>query len=149
MKGTVNMSGIQEQGEYPLVPEAEYLFEIVEVVDGYSKNNDPMIAIKLVIKDGVYAGNWVWDNILIPSLDSSAVKILGRTKHFLHCIGEDYDGEEVTYDSDNWKYKEVYAEVGHELPNSYHKKTKPVISQYNLKDEDSVSKKKTDDEVPF
>jgi len=150
MKGTVNMKGVQEQGEYILIPEGQYLFEIAEVVDKYSANGDPLVSIKLVIKNGAYSGNRVWDNILIPSLNSAAVKILGRTKHLLHCIGEQYEGEEVVYDSDNWEGQEVYAEVGHELPNSYHKKTKPVINQYILEEEiKKEPKSNKDEEVPF
>jgi hypothetical protein len=97
MKGTVNMNGVQESvgGSCPLPPEDIYNVEIVLVKDKTSSAGDPMVSIKLNIITGEYMDSWVWDNILLPHLDSQAVKILGRTKHFLHCINEPYDGEEV------------------------------------------------------
>ncbi|RKY32661.1 MAG: hypothetical protein DRP74_02155 [Candidatus Omnitrophota bacterium] len=136
MKGIVNMANVQEQGSYVLPPEGVYEVEIVEVVDKTSFNGDPLISIKLMITEGEYQNKaWIWDNILIPSSNSSAAKILGRTKHFLHCIGEPYEGQEVEWDSNNWIYKPCRIRIAHEAPNEYHKRAKVVISEYILNEE--------------
>ena len=139
MKGSVNMSGVQEGGSFVLAPEGIYTIEIAEAKGKESSNGDPMVSIKLVISAGEYQDSWVWDNILIPHLNSQAVKILGRTKHFLHCIGEPYDGEEVEWDSDRWLWKKCKIRIIHEAPNQYHKNIKPVVAEYIL-DDDEESK---------
>lgn len=130
MKGTTNMSGVQEQGSYVLPPEDIYNAEIAEVRDKESANGDPMVSIKLVITSGEYQDSWVWDNILIPHLESRAAKILGRTKHFLHCIGEPYEGEEIEWDSDRWLWKKCKIRIVHEAPNEYHKRIKATVAEY-------------------
>jgi hypothetical protein len=136
MKGTTNMSGVREQGKFTLPPEGTYEVEIAEKKDGQSSNDDPMISIKLVICAGEYQDEaWIWDNILIPSLDSPAAKILGRTKHFLHCIGEPYEEEETLWDSDKWVWKRCKVRLVHEAPNAYHKFPKAIVAEYILNEE--------------
>jgi len=136
MKGVSNLSGVKEQGKFTLPPEGIYEIEIAEKKDGQSSNGDPMISIKLVICAGEYQDEaWVWDNILIPSLDSPAAKILGRTKHFLHCIGEPYEEEETLWDSDKWVWKRCKVRLVHEAPNAYHKFPKAIVAEYILNEE--------------
>ena len=149
MKGNVNMTGIQEQGKFTLLPEGTYEAEIIEVKDKTSSNGDPLVSIKLIVTEGEFKSQaWVWDNILIPSLESPAAKILGRTKHFLHCIGEPFEGENVEYDSDNWLWKPCVIKVAHEAPNDFHKYPKAVVAEYVL-DEDATVAQGTKEESPF
>ena len=131
------MSQVKEQtGGGCLLPEkGEYEFEIVLVKDKTSSNGDPMISVKLNITSGIFQDSWVWDNILIPSLSSPSAAILGRTKKFLHCIGEPFEGEEVEWDSDRWLYKKCRARIDHEPANQYHKYIKPFIAEYILEEE--------------
>lgn len=143
MKGSVNMAGVKEGGSFVLAPEGIYDVEIAEVNDRESTGGDPMVSIKLVITSGEYQDSWVWDNILIPHLNSQAAKILGRTKHFLHCIGESYDGEEVNWDSDAWLWKKCKIRITHEPPNEYHKRIKPVVAEYVIDEEEQK------EEAPF
>ena len=130
--------------DIPVLPMNEYLFEIAEKQDKTTKNNaDPMISIKLVVVNGEFAGQWVWDNIVIPNPGSPAMKIIGRSKHFLHCIGEEYEGKDVEWDSDRWIGRRCRAIISHEEPNKYHKGIKPVIEEYlerNENDEDNPFK---------
>lgn len=151
MKGTTNMSQVKEQtgGTCPLPDKGIYNVEIVLVKDGISQNGDPMIAIKLNITSGVFQDSWVWDNILIPHLDSPAAKILSRTKRFLHCIGEPYDGEELGWDSDRWLYKQCKIRIDHEPANQYHKYTKGIVAEYILEDEGELGAAGTSEESPF
>lgn len=130
MKGTTNMTKVREAGKP--IPMNEYCFQITDKTDKYSKNGDPMVNIVLTVVKGEEVGAVVYDNILIPALDSPAAKILGRTKHFLHCIGEPYEGEEVVWDSDVWLGKTLKAMIGHEDPNEFHKNTRAVVQEYTL-----------------
>ncbi len=130
MKGTTNMTKVREAGK-PL-PMNEYCFQITDKTDKTSRGGDPMIAITLTVVKGDEINAPVYDNILIPAPNSPAAKILGRTKHFLHCIGEPYEGEEVIWDSDAWVGKTLKAMVGHEDPNEFHKNVKAVIQEYML-----------------
>jgi len=135
MKGRVNMKDVREQGTFELVGEGEHQAMIQEIRDQYSKENkDPMTSIKLRILGGPSEGLWVWDNILIPNEGSPAMKIMGRTKHFLHCIGEPHEGE-IEWNSERWINKTVKIKVTHEPANSYHRFVKAIVTQYILGDE--------------
>ena len=132
MRVSRNYDEYQEQEDFQLLPDGTYMFEIYEVSDGYSSNNDPMPNITLrCIEEGEYEGNKVWDNILIPSPDSPAHKIIGRTKRFLHAIGEPYQGD-FDVDTDNWLNKTVEAKIGQE---EYNGRKKNVVSRYLLSDQ--------------
>lgn len=147
MKGTTDFSNVREQGA--IAPQDIYMVDIAEKRDKTSKNGDPMISIKLVIAEGPYIGDWVWDNILIPKPDSPSAAILGRTKHFLHCIGEPYEEDIVQWDSDRWVGKTCKIRLDHEPPNEYHKRVKPVVSEYILEDEDIDPTQSNNEETPF
>ena len=134
MKGKTSMAGVKEQtGNISLLPEkGEYDVEIVVVKENMSKKNDPMPSIKLQIVSGQFKDCWLWDNILIPQVGSVASKILGRTKHFLHCIDEEYEGDEISWDTDNWIGKRIRIKIDHETPNQHHKNTKAIVEEYIL-----------------
>ena len=138
MKGRTNMTGVEEGGAaIKVLPQGEYVVEVVEAKDGLTKNDDPMISLKLVVDRGEFKGQWLWDNIIIPNEGSPAEKIKGRSKHFLHCIGEEYEGE-FNWDNSRWVGKKVTVEVDHEPANDYHKYTKPIVAKYIL-DEDLIN----------
>lgn len=114
-----NYDNTPEQEDYQLLPDGQYMFEISEVQDKtpngedkVSSNGDPMPNICLrCIEEGEYENSKVWDNILIPDEDSPAYKIIGRTKRFLHAIGEPYQGN-FDVDTDDWINKTVEAKIG-------------------------------------
>lgn len=137
MRGRTNTTGVKESdGSFVLLPQGKYAFEITEVGESVTTNGDPMAKLVLVVKEGEHKGNKVWDNIVIPNEGSKAWKIMGRTKHFLHCIGEEYEGE-FDYDTSRWVLKTVVADVKHETQTQgkYAGKDKAVIANYLLDDE--------------
>lgn len=158
MKGRTNTKGADENTGFILCEKGEHVLQIVRIKDKQTANGDPMVSIGMTVLGGVSSGAWVWDNIVIPLPGSPAAAILGRTKHFLHCIGEPYEGD-IEYDSERWMLKKVTAVVGHEAANKYHNEPKAVITNY-VRDEDDVPTIKVeeegtlgadhkDEEVPF
>ena len=153
MRGKTNMTDINEQGTFKLLPEGDYLMQIAEVVDIdkfnmplTSKNGDPMV--KIMLKPVDQEDVWVWDQIIIAeNVDSPGFKIKGRSKHFLHCIGEPYEGA-FEWNSDNWKGKRVRVSITHEVPNEFHKYVKAVVDNYII-DEEQAAKNADDTEIPF
>jgi len=129
------MSGVQEGGGFMLLPKGEHFARIAEKQDKQTQNGDPMVGIKLVVISGPGIDLWVWDNIVLPLPNSPAAAIKGRTKHFLHCIDQPYEGDEVIYDSDEWVGQICKIAVDHEEPNNYHKWPKAIITDYILVDE--------------
>lgn len=107
MKGTLNFKGVEEQGMFVLLPEGEYVVRITETRDKTSKKGDGYVAVKFTVMEGEWTGNPAWDNI------NFVESILGRTKHFLHVIGEPYEDDKVQYDSDNWKDRELRITIKH------------------------------------
>ena len=133
MKYVRNMKDVQEGSANTIVSVGTHEFIITLVKNKVTKNGDPMASIKLECNFGdTDQGNSCWDNIVIPKEDSPAIKIMGRTKHFLHCIGEPYDTDNLDIDDARWINKIVTAEVIHEGPNEHHKGTVAVISKYIL-----------------
>lgn len=134
MKGYIDMTGVKEQGDFVLLPEGKYWVEIIDKKDKTTEGGDPMVSIKMIVSRGTYQDEaWVWDNIVFPGLGSPAEKIKGRTKRFLHAIGEPHEGE-IDWDSDRWIGKEVQIEVKHEAPNTYHKFIKPYVANYIIQE---------------
>lgn len=133
MRGNINTTGVSESSGFQICPKGEHVFEIIEVGEAQTKNFDPMAKLVLVVKEGEHANKKVWDNIIIPHENSPAIKILGRTKHFLHCIGEPYEGA-LDYDTARWLYKTVKANVDHEIQKVGKNAGKPkaFISNYIL-----------------
>ncbi len=143
MKGTTDMTGTEEGGSYTLLPEGTYVFNVAEVEDKTTKNEDPMMNVMFTVAVGEFAGKKVWDNIIIPEPGSPAEKIKGRTMHFLHCINEPYEGK-FEWNSDMWVGKAVSMRIFHE---EYNGKTRAKVAEY-IFDEDN---QEIDDasKVPF
>lgn len=132
-KGRRNYDGIPEQTDFPVLPDGNYMFEIIEVEDSYTKENHDFMA-KIVlrcIEEGDYEGNKVFDNIIIPERTSPAHKIIGRTKRFLHAIDEPYQGD-FEYDTDNWIGKTVEAKIS---IGSWNNKPKNDVDRYLLNED--------------
>lgn len=115
MRHSIDTGAAEEsKGGFQLVPEGIYEVEILEVADKVTQNGDPMASVKMGITEGQFKGQWLFDNIVIPKPESPAFKIMGRTMHFLHCIGEPYQGRFST-DTDKWGYKKLKVKVKHKI----------------------------------
>lgn len=92
-------TGVKEFGEgFDPIPEGDYNFLINKVKEQKTKNGDNMVAITLDVADGPNAGRKVFHNVVFLPKDHKAA---GMSKHFLHVIGQPYEGM-VAVNSDNW-----------------------------------------------
>lgn len=115
MNYTLDTTGVEENGGgFVLIPEDTYEVIIAEKSDKTTQNGDPMVSVKFDITVGIYKGKWLYDNIVIPLPGSRAMGIMGRTKHFLHVIGQPYEGKFST-DSDKWLFARLRVKVKHEV----------------------------------
>lgn len=139
MNGHINTTGISEAGDFTPIPKGEYYFDIAEIGESTTKNNDPMAKLTLIVNQGEYINRRVFDNIIIPSPSSPGWGIVGRTKRFLHAIGEPYEGE-FKWDTNNWLHKSVKAGVKHEIQKEGKNAGQPkaVITHYILDDNPTV-----------
>ena len=111
MRKIIDTTEIKESGNFELVEEGIHYARIDEIQESITENGDDMITVKLVIVSGVSQDLWCWDNIVISdNPNSPGYKILGRSKHFLHCINEPYEGK-IEVDTDEWIGKKIQIEV--------------------------------------
>ena len=109
-----DMTGVDENMGFKLLPEGLYDAKILNVEEGISKNDDPIFAVTFEIQEGEHKGRFAWDRILFPKPGSSAIKIRGRSMHFLHVIGEPYEGK-INIAIFNWIGKRCKIFVQHEV----------------------------------
>ena len=115
MQYGVDTLGAEENtGGFVLIPEDIYEVMLIEKSDKITQYGDPMVNIKLEIQNGQYKGKLLFDNIVIPNPGSQSFKIMGRTMHFLHVIGQPYEGKFKT-DSDKWLWSKLKVKVKHEV----------------------------------
>ncbi len=114
MKGT--LTGMADLGgRFEMLPENIYWFEITDIEEGKSKNDDPQIGITLTVFAGEHKGKTVKERILISSNPNSpGWKIRWRAKQFLKAIGEPHHGDSFEWDTDRWLFKECQGRVFHE-----------------------------------
>lgn len=132
MKGRTNTTGVEEGSGFNLIDEGWYFVSIVKVVDSQTKNNDYMARVEFNIIEGKHKGRKIWDNIVISNNPGSpGYKILGRAKHFLHVIGEPYEGD-IEFDTDRWVFEQLRVNICYE---EYKGVTRAKISEFDFKDE--------------
>ena len=136
-----NYNGVDESGSFQNLPNGEYK----GIISSYSevntktkeplvtRNGDPKINLKITITDpSEFKGMMIFPDIILY-LDPKS-RGSGMTKHFLHCIGEPYEGE-ININPDNWINKTVFMSIELEDPNQWHSKQKSVVKQYKLQED--------------
>lgn len=121
---------------YTILPNGTYMFEVSQTEDKLSSNKDEMVKVTFNCIEENYYGTPVWDNILFPRPGSKAEKIIGRTKRFLHCLGEPYQGD-FEVDTDNWQGKtiEIQVKTSEYEDKNGNKKPKNDVMKYILNEE--------------
>lgn len=137
---------VEESGSFEVVPAGSHAVFIKQVTDKITKANDPMISVWYEIASGDLEGRLLFDNIVIPKAGSPAFKIMGRTKHFLHVIGQPYEGKFKVI-PENWVHEKLIVKVEHEIQKEGKNKGKPVavVAYHDFFGKDSGP----DPDVPF
>jgi hypothetical protein len=136
VKGTLSDNETEDR-DYKLIPEGEYMVQIVDYEVKETRAGDPMIRVKLeIVENAFYEGKFLFDNIVFPRPGSKAMGIEGRSRHFLHCIGEPHEKNDE-WDTDNWVPRRCNVEVKH---NEYQDKMYANVDRYIL-NESIVQKK--------
>ena len=103
-----NYEGVREFGAgFDPIPEGDYNLIITKAEERVSKNKNPMVHITCKVLDGANAGRLVWHNVNFLPKDNNAA---GMSKHFLHVIGQPYEGV-VTVECKDWVNAKFRAHV--------------------------------------
>ena len=135
----------QNSGDFPLIPDGTYVFQITGVVEQTSSNKDPMINTTFQGTEAGMEKLKLWDRIVFPRPNSKARSILGRSIHFLHCIGEPYDSP-ITWDERNWAWRKVKIQVG---TRTYNSKPQNYVAKYILDEELNPTLNEESPRLPF
>jgi len=96
---TQDYTDVEESGNFEPMPAGLYSLRITETEEGKSKNGHNLVKVGLVVNEGEHEGKKITHYITFLPPDNAGA---GISKHWLHCIGEKYDGE-VDVTPENWK----------------------------------------------
>lgn len=125
-------TGVEESGNFAPVPENDYVVKI-DAVQELDKNGRPlksqngnrMVKVRYKIAEGDYKGRKLFDNI---TFISPGAKGAGISKHFLHVIGEPYEGQ-FQVAPESWIGKSLKVSVT--IDDSYDGKERNKIQGHN------------------
>ena len=88
-----NFSDVKETGDFSPVPEGTYGLKIISTKEGQSGNGDPQVNVELeIFSPTKYIGKKVFHRITFIEPGQPGA---GFSKHWLHVIGQPYEGEVV------------------------------------------------------
>lgn len=114
----------EDKSERTLVPDGNYVAEIIESQEKISKAGNSYLSLKLSICEGPYEGRWIWDNLNInhptESVKARARQTLGKITKAVGLVGID--------DTSELHYKPLTIELESEPEGDY--PAKNVIRKY-------------------
>lgn len=131
--------------DFEPVPVGDYVLEVMDVDPRETRNGDPMVNVQFEIRNGRHDGRKVWTNITF--FKDHTNKGAGIALHFLHCIGEPYQGK-FKVDIMNWIGKRTKARLEIE---TYEGKRRNKVRWFitDLRDGPVSHPVTSDEEVPF
>lgn len=91
-------TGVQESGEFTPIPAGRYDLRIEKTELKQSAKGFNQVNVTLTVEEGEYKGRKVWHLVtFLPPNNEGA----GMAKHWLHCIGEEYEGK-ITVNPEQW-----------------------------------------------
>lgn len=135
----------QNDGDFLPIKDGDYLFQITGAISKTSSKGDPMIEVTFQGLDEEVANRKLWDRIVFPHPNSPSRGIIGRSVHFLHCIGEAYESP-LNWDELNWAWKKAKIKVG---TRKYKDKDQNYVVKYILDESLNPAINVSDEELPF
>lgn len=134
-------SGVKETGDFSPIPKGTYMVRIGKKELKKTAKGYPMVSVTLTVEDGEHAGRKLWNNVVFPPKDQPGA---GMAKHWLHAIGQPFEGE-VTVDPEEWAgLVKVDVEVG-----EYNGKPKNEIKNIHIPDENANGSTAEGEDVGF
>lgn len=96
-------------GNFSLLPAGTYDFQITDIEERKTKNNDPMVNVTCeVINNPEFNGKTIFHNVsFLPKEKPGA----GMASHFLKTINQPHEGA-IDVNPDNWVGEKFRAKVG-------------------------------------
>lgn len=107
MSFNYDTTGVKEKGAFDPVPEADYFLKIGKKEVKKSGTGHPMVNVELTVSEGEFVGRKMWHNVTFMPKD---MKGAGMAKHWLHAIGQPYEGK-ITVEPMDWEGV-IKAKVG-------------------------------------
>ena len=96
-----------EQGNFPPIPEGEYVLACADVKDRTTKTGRAMATLELIVADGPYEGRKLWHNVtMIPAGEAGHGLLVQALKAF----GLAFDGQ-LDFDTQDFKGQGCRAKV--------------------------------------
>ena len=142
-----NTDDVSEAGTYEPLPEKQYQFKIKEASEVVSKAGNPLFkAVFEVVNDPNYSGRLVFEQFSWFPKGHKSRNVNGICKHFLHVIGEAYEGD-IEILPQRWMNKRFVGVIEHQAD----KQTGKIyskIGEYVLP-EDVTPQENNNEDVPF
>jgi hypothetical protein len=98
----INYEGVEESGIMKPMPDGDYVFKIGKCEAKTSENGNATVKVELIVNEGQYEGRRINHYVTFPSSEKDLKDWGGISMHWLHCIGEPYQGN-IEVNTDNWK----------------------------------------------
>ena len=124
-------------GNWPLIPEGEYLVvvKLVEETTAKTSGNDMVKVRYMILDEGPCLGKLIFDQIVFCE------SMAGRNKHVLKVLEQPYeegaDDEDLVIDANGWVGQKLRVVVIHEEYPINIGKMKAKVSEYKYKDEET------------
>jgi len=121
-------------GNWPLIPEGEYLVvvKLVEETTAKTSGNDMVKVRYMILDEGPCLGKLIFDQIVFCE------SMAGRNKHVLKVLEQPYeegaDDDDLVIDADKWVGQKLRVVVIHD---EYQGKPRAKVSEYKYKDEET------------
>lgn len=135
-------SGIETKNNLKPLPNGDYILRITLATPAFTKNKDPMVIVDFEVEEGDWIGYGIrYHNVTF--FNDKKSKGAGIALHFLHAIGEPYEGD-FEVNPLNWINRILQANV---VQTEFNGRVFPKIKYCNPPPD--LFKNKNLEEVPF
>lgn len=133
--------------QFSVAPQGNYHVVITGAEEKVSSNGNDMVKVTCQIDEGQFDGAKIWHNVTFLDPESKAA---GLALHFLHTIGQPYQGE-FEIKTSEWLGRRFLANIGVE---EYNGKKKNVINGLTVPSDGKLENPKykrgpSEEEPPF
>lgn len=128
----------ESQKKWKVAPDGRYVLYVFSVQEGFTKTQKKCVIVDFKIAEGEYKGLFIKYWVTFHKPDEPGA---GLTKHFLKCIGENTDEEQMIINPNTWINKRIEADL---IPNEYPTKDGEIRKSNKIKSVYSYNKMPTE-----